>query len=274
LIADMAVAMSTIKSVTSVVLLAERAPRLRRIVCTDTVELPIRVFRKLRPILPMFSYLKNFSLTLVVSVLAARLVVAGEPASTDYVMGDVVPIDEGDLRMITLQVLETNPLLSSSPGIKFSEARRSGLVMPSGQLFDTAYIVYYPHAESAGIKEAFQVHCKREIPSELWTCDHVEIRRYMQLDTQEFEVRVKGDIGREAALALIQATRGTAQASATDGSAVPDTAIIMFPANGEYLVIWGSDESHSEFAVEAHLRKGGNPANSADWETRIFQEEE
>ena len=186
----------------------------------------------------------------------------------NYSPGDKVSLNESDLRAITLQVMETHPLLSSSPGIKFAEAYRANPTT------DHAQIIYYPHLESAGIKQAFQVHCQRHIPSELWECFAVEIRRYLQLETQDFEVRVKGDIGQQSALALIQATRGTAQASVTDGSAVPDTAIMIFPANGRYLVSWGTDEWNSGLAVEAQLRKGGNPANSEDWETGIFQAEE
>ncbi len=209
----------------------------------------------------------KITLALVISVLlAARLVAAGEASSTDYSLGDSVPLGESELRKITLQVLEKNPLLSSSPGVKFASAQRSV------RSTDIADIVYYPHAESAGIKQAFQVQCWRQIPNESWTCNEAEIRRYLQLDSQDFEVRVKGDIGSEEALALIQATRGTAQASATDGSAIPETAIMIFPKRGgRYLVTWGSPKGYQEFAVEAHLRDDGNPAEPEDWQTSIFQ---
>ena len=42
---------------------------------------------------------------------------------------------------------------------------------------DIADVIYYPHAESEGVKQAFQVGCWRQEPSQSWTCDPAEIRR-------------------------------------------------------------------------------------------------
>ena len=205
---------------------------------------------------------------LIPALLAAPLLVAEEASPGDYSPGDSVPLDEGDLRMITLLVLERTPLLSSSPGIKSAWAYRSA------RSSDIADIVFHPHAESAGIKHAFRVHCRRPNPDESWTCGEVRIRRYVQLESQEFEVRVVGDIGIEEALALIQATRRTAQASASDGSPIPETAIIIVPVENGYQVGWGSDDGQQTLSVEAHLKKDGNPAEPDDWQTRIFQPKE
>ena len=203
---------------------------------------------------------------LVISLLlSARLVAAGAASSTDYSLGDSVPLDDSELRTITLQVLEKNPLLSSSPGIKFSSAQRSV------RSTDVAFIIYHPHSESAGVKQAFQVQCHRQVPSESWTCGELKIRRYLQLDSQDFEVRVTGGIESKKALVLIQATRGTVQASATNDSVIPETAIIVFPENDKFLVSWGSPEGYQELSVEAHLKEGGNPANPDDWQTSIFE---
>ena len=214
----------------------------------------------------MAGFYAKITLALVISVLlAARLVAAGEASSTDYSLGDSVPLDDSDLRKITLQVLEKNPLLSSSPGIKIASAQRSV------RSTDIADIIYYPHAESAGIKQAFQIQCRRQMPNESWTCGEAEIRRYLQLESQDFEVRVTGDIGFEEALALIQATRGTVQASATDRSVIAETAIMIFPEGDRYLVTWGGPEGYQELAVEAHLRDDGNPAEPEDWQTSIFK---
>jgi len=214
----------------------------------------------------MAGFSAKITLAVVISVLlAARLLDAGEVSSADYSLGDSVPLDESELRKITVQLLEKNPLLSSSPGIKFSSAQRSV------RSTDIADIIYYPHAESAGIKQAFQVQCWRQMPKESWTCGEAEIRRYLQLESQDFEVRVTGGIGSEEALALIQATRGTVQARATDGSVIPETAIRIFPKVGWYLVTWGSPEGYQELAVEAHLRDDGNPAEPEDWQTSIFE---
>jgi len=188
----------------------------------------------------------------------------------DYKIGDEIPLADSDLRAITLQVLESNPLVASSPGVKFAEAWRDGVSMPSGRLIDSAMIIYLPHVESGGIKQAFQVHCAREVPSEVWSCGDVEIRRYVQLDSQDFEVRVKGSLRNEEVLALIQATRATVQASTTDGSAVSYTAIIVFPRNDGYVVSWGSPEGRGGLTVEAHLRADGNGATPEDWLTSIL----
>ena len=179
-----------------------------------------------------------------------------------------VPLDESDLAEITSQVLEKNPLLSSSPGIKAASAQQS---VRSTQIAD---IIYYPHAESAGIKQAFQVQCRRTMPVKSWTCAEAEIRRYLQLESQDFEVRVTGDIGFGEALALIEASRRTIKASATDGSAIPETAIIIWAEGDTYLISWGSPEGYLGLVVEAHLRDAGDPAQPENWQTSIWEEQD
>ena len=211
-------------------------------------------------------------IALACSVCLFRLAAAADDPPA-YEFGDKVPLAESDLRAITLQVLATHPLLSSSPGIKYAEAHRAGMTMPGGTSFDTADVVFYPHAESAGVKEAFQVQCRREVSSDLWTCGNVDIRRYVQLATQEFEVRVRGNLDHDELLALIEATRATAQASRTESSVVANTAIIVFAANGGYFVNWGSPDGQGELTVEAHLRKDGNAATAEDWQTSILPPE-
>ncbi len=214
----------------------------------------------------MARFAAKITLALVISVLlAAQLFAAGEASSTDYSLGDSVPLDESELREITLQVLEKNPLLSSSPGIKHASAQRSV------RSVDIADIIYYPHAESAGIRQAFQIQCRRQMPIKKWTCGEAEIRRYLQIEAQDFEVRVIGGIESHEALALIQATRETVHASATDGSVIPETAILIFPEGDRYLVTWGSPEGYQELAVEAHLRDDGSPTEPEDWQTNIFE---
>ena len=197
--------------------------------------------------------------------LPGRLIAAGVAPQGDHSLGDIIPLDENDLRVITLQVIDRNPLLASSPGIKAASAQRSVGTT------DIAAIVFYPHAESAGIKYAFQVQCRRQKPGEMWACSEVQLRRYLQLESQDFEVRVVGNIGNEAALALIEATRGTALMSVSGASAIPEAAIIILPVEGAWLVGWGSDDGQSHLDVMANFRKGGNPARAEDWETSLFQ---
>lgn len=105
-------------------------------------------------------------------------------------------------------------------------------------------------------------------------CDEPELRRYLQLDSQKFEVRLTAAIGIETALALIQATRSTVQASATGTSVAPETAIMIDQDRNGYLVTWGSPEGYQKLSVRGHLRAGGNPAQPEDWQTRMFESDE
>src|SRR5262245_31754481 len=88
---------------------------------------------------------------------APRVGAPAESAREDYSLNDPVPLDESDLRSITLQVMQKYPMLSSSPGVKFASAQRSV------RSTDIASIVYYPHTARAGIKQAFQVRCLRQV---------------------------------------------------------------------------------------------------------------
>jgi len=212
----------------------------------------------------MPTYLARITIGLLISAFPTPLLaVTGEASDRNCSPEDRVPLDESDLQLITLQMLEKHPQLSSSPGIKVAEA----WCEPTA---DHADIIFYPYAERAGIKEALRVQCTRGLSDDLWSCDHVARRRYMQLETQDFEVRVVGNIGIKAALALIEATRRTAQASASDGSAIPEAAILILPAGNGYYVGWGSDDGQQTLSVEAKLKKDGNPVDPEDWQTSVL----
>jgi hypothetical protein len=209
------------------------------------------------------------SLGLLVPVVSALLlycaIVAADEVSTgDYSVGDPVPLNEVDLRQITDQVLAQNPLLSSSPGIKYASAQRSV------RSIEIANVIYLPHSESAGIKHAFQVGCSRQVPDKTWDCNEAEIRRYLALDTQDFEVRVTGSIGSDEAIALIESTRDVLQSDAMAGSAVPQTAILIFEYEDGYLVSWGTSDGYQELTMQAHLSTGGDPANAKDWQVNLY----
>lgn len=223
----------------------------------------------------MSTYLARITIGLWLSaILTAQFVVAGEAPQANQAPEESIPLDDADLRGITLQVLKKNPMLASSPGIKFASAHR-GFRFSSANGFvgttDSADVVFYPHAESAGIKHAFHVQCQRHNPSELWTCSDVKLRRYVQLDSQDFELRVVDDIGIDVVHALVQATRVTAQAATSDGTAIPKAAIIVLPVGDGYLVDWGNDQGHQSVSVQAQLKKDGNPTVPEDWKTEIFQ---
>jgi hypothetical protein len=158
-------------------------------------------------------------------------------------------------------------------------------------------VIFHPHADSRGIKEAFQVSCERTCENKTWTCDDVSIRRYLRLASQNFEVRITSEISLETALALIEATRRDLQA-VTDAADRPDTAIIIMPHldpgitwsrtpegvpelsrrpgdGGDpkvlgYRVTWGTPEGYSKVTMLAYLAEGGDPANPDDWHASLY----
>ena len=201
-------------------------------------------------------------------MLVARLAVAGEVATGDCSLGDEVLLDAHDLREITLQVLDSNPLLSSSPGVKFASA------LCSVRSVELADVIFYPHADHAGIREAFQVQCRRQGSGQSWTCDDVSIRRYLQLESQAFEVRVTAGIGSDEALALIRATREFLRANAAGGPDIPQTAVMIHPYRDGYLVSWGSPEGHIQMTAQARLSEDGDPADSQAWRASIYLPED
>lgn len=155
-----------------------------------------------------------------VTLLQPSWICADDKSSDDRPESDNLPLSQVELRDITAQVMAKQPLLSSSRGIKYAEATRIARWSE-----DVATIIYYPHAEGAGVKQAFQVECTRQVPNTDWMCEDATIRRYLALDTQEYEVRVKGPISSEEAVALIEATRVVLPLVADDGIAVPDTVM-------------------------------------------------
>jgi hypothetical protein len=147
---------------------------------------------------------------IIFAVVILPLAHAGESADTADLQDETVPLTDNDLRMITLAVMETRPLVASSPGVKYAEGSRNYQIFrdregPTVTPGVDADVIFYPHTETAGIKEAYQVHCLRAHPDGPWTCPHVALRRYVRLDTQDFEVRVNGDVAFEAVLALVEA---------------------------------------------------------------------
>lgn len=175
-----------------------------------------------------------------------------------------VPLSQDDLRDITAQVMATQPILSSSPGIKLADA-----ILIDEE--DIALVIYYPHSEEAGVKKAFQVECSRVRPSKVWSCDDASIRRYVALDTQDYEVRLTGPIEFGAVMALIEASRRILPLISDDGLAIPDTVrnISSFDDGGASIV-WVNSESGSFVQIVGHLPEGGNPTQPGDWVVNKF----
>ncbi len=183
-------------------------------------------------------------------------------------------LSDADLRDITSQVMTQHPLLSSSPGIKAAGATRHFNKFEYDD--DVAWVVYFPHIETAGIKQAFQVTCSRQVPDIAWNCDEARIRRYVTLESQNFEVRVTGPIDSAAALALIEATRQALPPALEDGSATPETAINILPNTTEsgYLVIWGDPEGHGQLMMQAELSDGADGRDPTGWRASIFSSDD
>jgi len=193
--------------------------------------------------------------------------------SPEGVVDPPVPLPDADLRQITAGLLQRYPELASSPGVKYAELYAGG----PGPM-DGASVIFHPHADSHGVKDAFQVYCEREHASQVWTRCEVTVRRYVRLTSQDFEVRLTGPISAEAALALIEASRRDLQASVTDASALPSIAIMVMPNewdssrawDGTYSVIWGSPGGEGkQLEMLAQLAEGGDPVNPEAWHASV-----
>jgi hypothetical protein len=191
--------------------------------------------------------------------------IAGADEPPDFIVPEAVTLREDELRQITVSLLEHYPQLAGSLGVKSASAYLSG---QGGT--DSATVIYHPHTERRGVKLAFQAHCRRPFESEAWTCDEVVTRGYLQLASQQFEVRVLANISADAALALIEASRRDRPAAGT-GS---DTVVMVseHPDIVGYFVGWGNSTGMlSGVTMLAQLRAGGHPTNPDDWHASIFE---
>ena len=116
-----------------------------------------------------------------------------------------------------------------------------------------------------GPPQAFQVDCTRQVPNTAWACEEARIRRYLALDTQDFEVRVTGSISFDAAVALIEATRKVLPVRTANSSDVPDTAMTLSSYDDSGTVAWVNFEGRSHQIVRGRLTEGGDPARPQDW---------
>ena len=192
------------------------------------------------------------------SVLHCPAVAAGDRSPTDIDRSEDVPLTQDDLRDITAQVMAEQPLLSSSPGIKYANAYRIW-----GK--ENAIVIFQPHSEEAGIKQAFQVECTRQPLTITWNCEGASIRRYLSFATQDYEVRVTGPIGLSGAIALIEASRQVVSVVADEGVAVPDTVSYITSYDDGASVTWVNFERNSAILIEGQIAEGGDPAQPGDW---------
>jgi len=199
------------------------------------------------------------------SVFFCWTAVADEPP--DFVVPEAVLLPEDEVRQITVSLLEQYPQLAGSPGAKLASAYLSA---PGGT--DAATVIYYPHIERRGVKVAFQARCRRPSESKIWACDEVVTRGYLQLASQQFEVRVLANISADAALAVVEASRRARQTTDTGSDTV--VMISEFPDIDGYLVGWGNSQgmlSDTTVTMLATLKSGGRPTNPDDWHASIFE---
>jgi hypothetical protein len=191
--------------------------------------------------------------------------IAGADQPPDFVVPEAVPLPEDEVRQITVSLLEHYPQLAGSPGVKVASAYLS---TPGGT--DAATVIYYPHTERRGVKVAFQARCRRPSESEIWACDEVVTRGYLQLASQQFEVRVLANISADAAFAVIEASRRDRQGTDT-GS---DTVVMIsdHPDIDGYFVGWGNSEGVlSDVTMLVQLHAAGRPTNPDDWHASLYK---
>lgn len=211
----------------------------------------------------------RFPLALAVSLFAMAtmsVVRAADDAPEPHVdFNCELELTASDLDAITMDILAKYPILSASSGVRFSRGSRCH---PTGE---QAQVLFSPHSETGGVKHALQAYCARDTSDSPWSCPNVEVRRYVRLDTQDFEVRVVGDIDLDGVLALTEATRSLAASALPDSRA--DTVMIIVAENDGYFVGWGSETGRESVSLQAQLRTGGNTANAADWYVVVLTDE-
>jgi len=187
-----------------------------------------------------------------------------DDANNAVATDDEVPLETTDLHAITAQVLAANPQLASSPGIKFAEAYRTG------KSHELAVVIFYPHTDTGGIKQALQVRCSRAGSDQPWTCEAAEIRRYVRVDNQAFEVRVTGDIGSAEALAVVEATRASLPPIREGGAAESCMAIMLRPATIGYKLQWSCEGRDKAVFMHATAVAGADTTQASGWQVSEY----
>lgn len=179
-----------------------------------------------------------------------------------------VELTDADLSEIRLSVLEARPMLAASAGIKHADAFRGWPPVIH------ANVIFHPHADSGGVKQAFQVSCERALPDGAWSCPRIGLRRYLTVPGQAWEVRLRADIDSDAARALIEATRETARHAPAVGTQAPEAAISVIAIEDYYLVTWGRADGEQLVSVQARLRDAGHARDPLAWDTAVVEDEE
>jgi hypothetical protein len=197
------------------------------------------------------------------SILCAAYAVA-EDAQSPVEIYDSVPLQSSDIRAITSVVLAAHPEVASSPGIKYAEAYRTP------RATDAADVIFYPHTDTGGIKTALQVGCSRSGSDQPWACEPAELRRYLRVDNQDFEVRVTGDIGSAEALAVVEATRAGLPLYLESGNADQCQAIILRQASNGHKIQWACPERDTALFMHATAIAGSDTTQTSGWQVSEY----
>lgn len=205
------------------------------------------------------------ALPVVLLLLCAETMADDVDAGTRF--GSAVQLHDPDIREITELVLISNPELASSPGVKYAE----GVTGRNGSVH--AGLIFYPHSNSAGVKDALQVSCSRLAADLSWTCEEPRLRRYYQLEGQDFELRVvDGLLGSAESVAVVRATRSAlplGMSAASDGSC---EALSIMEAEAGYLVLWrclGAGEENG-FSMHATPISGADLTQTSSWQVSEY----
>lgn len=175
-----------------------------------------------------------------------------------------VPLAASDKREISALVLAANPDLASSPGIKYSLAFET-----PGDGRD-AFVIFKPHADTGGVKQALQVDCLRASGDSPWSCDPAKVRRYMRVENQEVEVVVVGDIDSREALAVVEATRVSLPHYLDGQPADSCRAIQLMPGVTGYKVNWSCEEIDTGLFMHATSIAGADTTTVSGWQTSEY----
>jgi len=188
---------------------------------------------------------------------------AAEADSSGRASVEVAPLADHERRQITLDLLDQYPELASSPGIKQAVAP----VDRDGRI--GIRVIFHPHAESHGIKEAYTASCAWEHLSHTWNCYAVEDRKYLTLPSQDFEVRVIGDIPADAAFAIIDASRRDLERILSEDPDRPDTATVIRRNKEDFGIAWATEDGATSLGMIVQLLEDGDPTISGDWHAYI-----
>lgn len=171
---------------------------------------------------------------------------------------DLAPLQDSDLEEIKLQIINSNPELASSPGVKVHQ------VLPGAMGSVDAEVIFHPHADSGGVKEALGVVCSRSTSDQPWSCAAPVIRRYYQIDGQSSGFRVIGELlGPEELVALVEATRtNLPKKNASNDRNNSCKALTVRSYNEGYMVTWRCEGTlvtmYATETPDADLTRSGN----------------